>query len=417
MTALAKYEAASAALEAAVSADEIMAVELTAAALEKVARVAKDWRMEANALTLRTRARLKLGQALDRAEEAGVFGRGKRLKDSNCTDAEQLTRVKLAEAGIDRKLSAEARRLSGIGAQAVDAMLRRVQEESEKRGAVARDVLQTKLREDRHQARVRLQQELSDKSAELEGGRKFPVIYADPATRFLSGFGPKSIENHYPTMTMDELCDLPVAARAMPACQLFVWTTVPQLANTITRILPSWGGFKYSSHCMWDKTDEDHDDEIGAGLVFRNQHEVLIYATRGNPPGPSWRPKSIYRERKREHSRKPDYYREMIRRMTGGLPVLELFARVDAEHPLPIGFYAWGNQAEVIDYSTGEIHENTGAAMTAQEPAQSPISRETESDDDRLELPAFLKRRDDNSFPDVASPRSPQMVNAGEGSG
>ncbi len=356
MTDLIKYDAARAALAAAVSTDEIMAVELTASALEKIARVAKDFQLELDAYVLRTRARLKLGENLDTAEANGLFGKGRNVKDVKSSDPEQLTRQKLKDIGIDRKLSADSRRLSGIGAQAVEALLLRVRDESVRRGEVARDVLKTKEREDRHAARVRLQNDLSDTSANLAGGRKFPVIYADPATRFLSGFGPKSIENHYPTMTMEELCDLPVAARCLPACQLFVWTTVPQLANTLTLLLPAWGGFKYSSHCIWDKTDPEHEREMGAGLVFRNQHEVLIYATRGNPPGPKYRPLSIYRERKREHSRKPDYYREMIRRMTGGLPILELFARIDAEHPMPQGFYAWGNQAgDIIDASSGEI--------------------------------------------------------------
>lgn len=421
---LTRYEAARAALAAAVSTDEIMAVELTASALEKVGKIAKDFQLELDAYVLRTRARLRLGETLDRADAAGLFGKGRHVKGVKSSDTEQLSRVKLAEVGIDRKLSADSRRLSGIGAQAVEALLVRVRDESAKRGTVARDVLKTKEREDRHAARVRLQRELSDTSANLAGGRKFPVIYGDPATRFLSGFGPKSIENHYPTMTMDELCELPVAARCLKDCQLFVWTTVPQLANTITLLLPAWGGFKYSSHCIWDKTDAEHEKEMAAGLVFRNQHEVLIYATRGNPPGPKYRPASMYRERKREHSRKPDHYREMIRRMTGGLPVLELFARVDAEHPMPPGFYAWGNQAgDVIDASSGEVigegvaldesnHEN--ALTDSKSEASTCVDPEPAdpNDPEGTGIPIFCRRE---SVP-VVSPRvSTIMDDAGRG--
>jgi N6-adenosine-specific RNA methylase IME4 len=146
-------------------------------------------------------------------------------------------------------------------------------------------------------------------------------------------------------LSIDELCELPIAERCLPDCQLFIWSTVPQLAKTITRILPAWGGVEYSSHCMWDKTSPDHERECGTGFVFRNQHEVLIYARRGRPPGPKVAPPSIYRERKREHSRKPDYFRQMIIDITGDLPVLELFARVDAAHLLPAGWESWGNQA------------------------------------------------------------------------
>lgn len=199
-----------------------------------------------------------------------------------------------------------------------------------------------------HQARrVEVQRTLSDETARLAvSGRKFPVIYADPATKFMAGLGTRSTENHYRTMPMDELCAMGAAvqARCLLNCQAFIWSTVPQLANTITRILPAWG-FEYSSSCMWDKTDPDHENEMGPGFVFRNQHEILIYATRNYPPGPRIKPLSIYRERKREHSRKPDYFRGMIADMTGNLPVLEMFARVDAEHPLPVGWEPWGNEA------------------------------------------------------------------------
>ena len=51
----------------------------------------------------------------------------------------------------------------------------------------------------------------------------------------------------------------------------------------------------------------------------------------------------------------------MIDRMTGGVPVLELFAREDADHVLPPNFYTWGNQSKGTadlpdhDRETGEI--------------------------------------------------------------
>jgi N6-adenosine-specific RNA methylase IME4 len=198
-----------------------------------------------------------------------------------------------------------------------------------------------------HERRIEVQRSLSDETGRIAvSGRKFPVIYADPATKFIAGLGTRSTENHYRTMTTDELCAIgeAVKLRCLPNCQAFIWSTIPQLANTIVRILPAWG-FTYSSSCTWDKTDADHENEMGPGFVFRNQHEILIYATRGNPPGPVIKPVSIYRERKREHSRKPDYFRQMIADMTNNLPVLELFARVDAEHPLPEGWEPWGNQA------------------------------------------------------------------------
>jgi N6-adenosine-specific RNA methylase IME4 len=184
---------------------------------------------------------------------------------------------------------------------------------------------------------------LSDKSAELPTGRKMAILYADPATRYVSGFVNRSIENHYRTMSIDELCALPVGDTALPKALLLIWSTVPQLANTITRIIPAWG-FAYASSCMWDKTAPDHPDQAATGHWFRNQHEILIAATRGSFPAPvkGWHdiPLSIHREAKREHGRKPEYYYEMIEAIWPNLPKLELFAR----NRRPGWEEPWGNQ-------------------------------------------------------------------------
>ena len=75
----------------------------------------------------------------------------------------------------------------------------------------------------------------------------------------------------------------------------------------------------------------------------------------------------------------------MINAMTGGLPVLELFAREDAEHVLPPNFYTWGNQSKGTaelpphDPDTGEIIESP-----------SP---------DQLDIPKFLRREDAEAHP------------------
>ena len=245
-------------------------------------------------------------------------------------------------------------------------------------------------REANGEARTRLQQVLSDESARLPSGRKVPVIYADPATKFLAGLGPKSTENHYKTMTTDELCALPVGDRALTDCELYIWSTVPQLVNTI-KIANAWGFPDYSSHVIWDKTSPDHPKEMGPGYVFRNQHELLLRFTRGNPVGPKIKPLSIYRERKREHSRKPDYFRQMIIDMTRGLPTVELFARVDAEHPLPKGWESWGNQSapdQPVDVNEKVDVDSSRAA----EATTGRVVEETAAGTDGADLPASAAR-------------------------
>lgn len=350
MTVLAKYEAACLALAAAVTADEVMHIRLEAKALEAVARVAKNFELEIGGAKLRVRAETRLGEMLVEAETKGMIAKhGGQPKAKEGASAVPSLRATIKDMGIDKKLSARARKLGGIGQRAVEVMLSLFEKESRDHGRIAHDILASQERDQLQQQRRSLEQSLSDASALLMGGRKFPNIYADPATKFVSGFGDRSIENHYVTMTTEQLCALPVKDRALTPARLFIWSTVPQLANTF-EIAKAWGFPDYSSHMIWDKTSPDHPDHGGTGHVFINQHELLLYFKRGKPAGPTrgTQALSIHREAKREHSRKPDYFREMINEFTGGQDVLELFARVDSAHPVPDNFTAWGNESAAL---------------------------------------------------------------------
>ena len=200
--------------------------------------------------------------------------------------------------------------------------------------AAAKEILARDRAERRANVR-KLHAALSEQSAPLPEGRKYPLIYVDPATDFKAGFSGRSIENHYPTESIEFWCELPVGDLALPDCILFCWTTVPQLAATITKLLPAWG-FEYKSCLCWDKV------VAGTGYWARNQHELLLIATRGAPPlpEPDCVPASMLSERKTDHSAKPHYYYEMIERMTPELPRIELFARNSRP-----GWVCWGNQA------------------------------------------------------------------------
>lgn len=194
---------------------------------------------------------------------------------------------------------------------------------------------------------------ISQGNGPLPIGRKYPVIYADPATRFISGFGDRSIENHYPTMTLDELLALPVSDLATDAAVLFIWTTIPQMRNTM-RMIEAYG-FDYVSAWCWDKELQ------GTGYWAFNQHEELLIATRGGFPAPvpGTQPRSMYRERKTDHSVKPAWFAEQIERIYPNLPKIELFTR----NARP-GWSTWGNQAgdAVTEPSKADAEKVIGTA-------------------------------------------------------
>jgi len=65
--------------------------------------------------------------------------------------------------------------------------------------------------------------------------RRYAVIYADPPWHFKVYNEESGVEraagNHYSTMSLDEICALPIPSLASPDAALFMWTTVPHLRN------------------------------------------------------------------------------------------------------------------------------------------------------------------------------------------
>ena len=87
----------------------------------------------------------------------------------------------------------------------------------------------------------------------------YNVIYADPPWRFEpysreTGMD-RAADNHYPTMTTDELCALEIPSSH--DCILFLWATAPMLREAL-RVMEEWG-FNFRSHWIWLK------DRIGTG--------------------------------------------------------------------------------------------------------------------------------------------------------
>lgn len=194
------------------------------------------------------------------------------------------------------------------------------------------------LRERRRQQQVQRLAETSAGDRDLpQDAEAYPVVLADPPWRYEhSETASREIENHYPTMSLDEICALPVAEVCTDDAILFMWATSPKLAESI-RVIESWG-FTYRTCAVWVK------DKIGMGYYFRQQHELLLVAARGSPPkpAPADRVSSIIEAARGKHSEKPTAVYEIIERMYPELSRVELFAR----GPQRAGWSAWGNELQ-----------------------------------------------------------------------
>ncbi|MBN8987447.1 MAG: hypothetical protein J0H42_04325 [Rhizobiales bacterium] len=388
MTELVKYEAARKALAEAVAVDEVQEIRSQAEAMRIYARQASDRDLEVQASQIRFRAERRLGELIILQKEtiglnAGSRGQLKGRDDSGGAVSEQPedARPTLAETGIDRKLSSRAQKVAAMDAADFEqALERHAQEVRAGQGRVAMDLLKIGAEERGRAHRRNLAGALAEASADLPAGKVFPAAYIDCPWERKGGIGDRAYENHYPTMTWSAILAYLRNARKslQPNSWAFFWiprahllalveveTEVEISATgevTLAKVMMplGWavghalGMDSYSTCFVWTKTDADHPDVSGSGLIAWDQDELLLLFKRGQGlPKPSGAEKfgSNHRERATDHSRKPEHYRRMIAEMVGcdadgqPLPVLEMFARVDAEHPLPPNWEACGNQA------------------------------------------------------------------------
>jgi N6-adenosine-specific RNA methylase IME4 len=196
-------------------------------------------------------------------------------------------------------------------------------------------------------------------------GKRYRTIYADPPWQFQNRTGKVAPEHkrlsRYSTMTVPEICRLPVAEAADEKSHLYLWVPNALLPEGL-EVMRAWG-FSYKTNIIWEKVRKDGmPDGRGVGFYFRNVTEILLFGIRGEKnrtldPGRSQ--VNLIRAIKREHSRKPDEFISLIERCSPA-PFLEMFARGGRRD-----WDMWGNQATEDYEPTWSTYANhTVAAKT-----------------------------------------------------
>jgi N6-adenosine-specific RNA methylase IME4 len=168
----------------------------------------------------------------------------------------------------------------------------------------------------------------------------YRIVYADPpwkygdtmAATLDQSYG--GAEKHYPTMSIDRLCWMPVSSMVADNAVLFLWTTSPLLEDSF-RVVNAWG-FKYKTSFVWDKVRHN------MGHYNSVRHEFLLVCTRGScTPDVNKLFDSVQSiERTGKHSEKPEEFRKIIDTLYPNGPRVELFRRGAA----PEGWQVWGNE-------------------------------------------------------------------------
>ena len=189
-------------------------------------------------------------------------------------------------------------------------------------------------------------------------GKKYKTVYADPPWQFQNRTGKVAPEHkrlsRYNTMRLDEIKALPVSKVADEKCHLYLWVPNALLPEGL-EVMKAWG-FEYKTNIIWEKVRKDGmPDGRGVGFYFRNVTEILLFGikvgkNRTLAPGRSQ--VNLIRSIKREHSRKPDEFIDLIERCSSA-PFLELFARGSRN-----GWDMWGDQAADTYEPTWSTYSN-----------------------------------------------------------
>jgi N6-adenosine-specific RNA methylase IME4 len=165
------------------------------------------------------------------------------------------------------------------------------------------------------------------------------VIYADPPWKYGDGLTENygGTQYHYPSMSIDDLCAMPVKEMVENDAVLFLWVTSPLLEECFP-IIRAWG-FKYKTSFVWDKIKHN------MGHYNSVRHELLLVCTRGScTPDEKTLIDSVQSiERTNKHSEKPEEFRRIIETLYKHGSKLELFARQNHE-----GWSVYGNQLSAV---------------------------------------------------------------------
>lgn len=167
----------------------------------------------------------------------------------------------------------------------------------------------------------------------------FNVIYSDPPWAFnnvrTGGTLKSGASQKYPTMSLEDICNLKIKDITESDCLLFLWVPNSMILSHTPKVLESWG-FTFRSLFIWKKKS------FGLGYWFRNCTENLIIASKGNVKPFRYQKRNFLETKSLKHSQKPEEVRVMIDEIAdktfgSRAQKLEMFARQQTN-----GWDSWG---------------------------------------------------------------------------
>jgi N6-adenosine-specific RNA methylase IME4 len=175
-------------------------------------------------------------------------------------------------------------------------------------------------------------------AAPVEAPREtFETIVIDPPwpmAKIERDVRPNQVEFDYPTMNEDELRGFAATIEMIAAedCHMFMWTTAKYL--WLARELSELYGFRFIELLVWHKPGGYQPTKLPQKncefILYSRRGKAKFIDTKGFP--------CCFNAPRAEHSRKPDFFYEMVSLVTKG-PRIDVFSRELRE-----GFSQYGNE-------------------------------------------------------------------------
>lgn len=182
----------------------------------------------------------------------------------------------------------------------------------------------------------------------------YELILADPPWRQSKGGRKRARPNSsgteldYPVCSLEEIKEHLKTATSLcksDNCILFLWTIDKYLfeAQTIAEEL----GFKLHARMIWKKATG-----IPTAFTVRFGHEYLLYMYKGKlisvEKSERGKVHTVFEERVKKHSQKPEVAYQIIERLYPNLRKLEMYARRER-----YGWDCWGNEVPIQEKAEG----------------------------------------------------------------
>jgi len=285
--------------------------------------------------------RLKLG--LDKQNEIGVFltevtakqgewlekhfPKSVKAKDRELSGEATLPHpTSMEDIGINKWQSSQSR-LIAKEKNLVQEAIEEIKKDAKQ--VVTPNAVQKKVRQKLREENIEKQKQEIENNKLPEINGLYDIISIDPPWNYGRKYDPEGsrVANPYPEMNNEEIkkIELPLNDNAI----VFLWTTHKFLPVAFD-ILNHWQ-LDYKATMVWDKIN------IGMGNWFRMQCEFCLVGIKNKPFWNNTKFSELIREKRREHSRKPDSFFNLINEICAGRK-LEYFSREKRE-----GWDVFGN--------------------------------------------------------------------------